>query len=85
LELVWLWWKYVFPCGIGSLDEFDLLCSCPAFEFLLASDCTTNIAKIVTVDEAVNVVLRYVGAGRRFAVSADLAMDVICYADVEVS
>jgi hypothetical protein len=78
-------WEDVFPGGIGSLDQLDLLRSGPAFEFFFAGDGVADVAEVFAVDQAVDVVVCSVGFDDRFAVCGDSAMDVIGYADVEVS
>jgi hypothetical protein len=83
-ELVGLGREDVFPCGIGSLDQFDLLGSGPAFEFLFSGDCAAHVAKIFAVDEAMNVVLRCVSAGNGFSVAVDSAVNVVGNSDIEV-
>jgi hypothetical protein len=44
-----------------------------------------DVAEVLRVDEAVNVVVRCVGAGRCFAVFVDSDVDVVCDPDIEVS
>jgi hypothetical protein len=77
-----LGWEDVFPRWIGALDEFDLLCAGPVFEFFFAGDCVANVAEVFAVDEAMNIVVGCVGAGGRFAVGVDSGVDVVRYADV---
>ena len=58
------------------------MCSRPALEFLLASDGGSDVAELFAVDEAVDVVMRCVGGGARFAMDGHSAVDVVGYADV---
>ncbi len=74
----------VFPCGVCAFDEFDLLGSCPVFEFFFAGYCAADVVEVFAVDEAVNVVSGCVGFGARFAMDTYSAVDVICHANVEI-
>src|SRR3990172_10531401 len=44
--------RQVHPCRIGGLDQGHLLLAAPAFDPLLVSNGSANVARVFTIDEA---------------------------------
>lgn len=76
---------HVFPCGVGRLNQCNLLRAGPSFEFLLTLDCIADLRELLIPDESGAVI-----AGSEPAVCLLLVLEhspekVACYAYVESS